>query len=211
MSITAFDQIANAARAVHGDFADAYVARLAAFTPSPTAEQVAVWASTLAGQTASPLPDAVIFDMDGTLVDVRGVRHYVTGEHRDFDSFHRASSFCPPNPKVAALAHSVHEQGMAVVVVTARKHCYRDLSVGWLHKYGVPFDAVFTRPAGDDRPDYQVKRDIQAAVRERFNVLAAVDDNPQVLALWDEVGIRAVVVPGFDPVVDGVLEPQGWV
>lgn len=201
-----FDVVTEAARAVHGDRVDAYVDRLRAFAPNPSPAQVRTWLRTLRMQATSTLPKAFIFDADGTLCDVRGVRHYVTGKYRDFDTFHRASNFCPPNEQVADLANRVSEAGMAVVVTTARQHRYHDLTVGWMAKHGVAMDALFMRADNDTRPDYEVKRDILAVIRRRFNVIGAVDDNPQVLRLWDEVGIAATEVPGFDPQVEGVLE-----
>lgn len=39
------------------------------------------------------LPEAVLFDCDGTLVDVSGIRHLLNGPGR-FDAFHRASAAC---------------------------------------------------------------------------------------------------------------------
>lgn len=40
---------------------------------------------------------ALLVDLDGTLVDVSGIRHFVEGGKRDFDSFHLESVNCPPN------------------------------------------------------------------------------------------------------------------
>lgn len=46
---------------------------------------------------------AVIFDMDGTLVDVSSVRHFVMDKPKDFDAFHAGTAGCPPN--MSALAY----------------------------------------------------------------------------------------------------------
>ncbi|WP_092501608.1 hypothetical protein [Agrococcus jejuensis] len=50
-----------------------------------------------------PLPiadraPAVLFDVDGTLCDVRSIRHHVDGTgRRNFDAFHAESIDCPPH------------------------------------------------------------------------------------------------------------------
>lgn len=43
---------------------------------------------------------AVLVDVDGTLCDVSGIRHYVQSfpKNRNFDKFHRASALCPAIP-----------------------------------------------------------------------------------------------------------------
>jgi FMN phosphatase YigB (HAD superfamily) len=141
--------------------------------------------------------DAVIFDMDGTLCDVRGVRHLLDGPGR-FHAFHTASASCPPNAEVVAAARAEHAAGRAVLIVTARSVRYRAHTAMWLALHDVPSDAMWMRAARDMRPDYEVKRDILAAIRRRYRPVAAWDDNPAVLRLWREQGIAVRVVPGWD-------------
>jgi hypothetical protein len=62
----------------------------------------------------------------------------------------------------------------------------------------VPFDGPFHRPDGDFRPDVQVKRDIFKYLSRHYDIRGAVDDNPNVIALWNEIGIPTEVVPGWD-------------
>lgn len=151
-------------------------------------------------------PNAVIYDMDGTLCDVRPVRHHVRaeeGKSRNFHAFHVESEFCPPNIHVLEMAKETKELGLSVVIVTAREERYRALTDRWLKKHGVEYDTLITRPYGDQRPDYETKKDILAQVSKYYRVVHAVDDNPNVLTLWREHGIAVTEVPGFeDPVED---------
>ncbi|MFG3259776.1 hypothetical protein [Streptomyces sp. NPDC048172] len=141
--------------------------------------------------------EAVIFDMDGTLCDVRGIRHLLDGPG-GFHAFHRASVDCPPHQHVVEAAREAHAAGLAVLVVTARTVRFRPHTAMWLALHRVPSDAMWMRADRDGRPDYEVKRDILARIRERYHPVHAWDDNPNVLALWAREGIPATVVAGWD-------------
>lgn len=148
---------------------------------------------------SSARPNAVIFDMDGTLCDVRSIRHHVrAGKKRNFHAFHMDSAYCPPNLAVLEMAQQCKEKGLAVVIVTAREERYRGLTERWLKTAGIEYDAIYTRPAYDQRRDYETKKEILGKLSKHFRVVHAVDDNPQVLELWKEEGIKTTIVPGFD-------------
>lgn len=142
--------------------------------------------------------DAVLFDMDGTLCDVRSIRHLVEGPRRDFHAFHMASGGCPAHPEVAEAARDARREGRAVIIVTARMECYRHVTSMWLALNGVPSDALLMRRDGDFRKDFIVKREILAKIRRRWNPVHAWDDNPEVIALWKQEGIAYTVVPGWN-------------
>lgn len=141
---------------------------------------------------------AIIFDMDGTLADVRGIRHYVREDPRNFDKFHRGSNFVLPNWNVVKVHRAAMDAGLVPLIVTARMGMYRKATVGWLEKYGIDFERIYMRPSSDIRPDHDVKADILRLIRERYDPVRAVDDNPNVLALWMSEGIPVTVVPGWD-------------
>lgn len=142
--------------------------------------------------------DAVIFDVDGTLCDVRPIRHYVAGPERNFDRFHNASLFCSPNQRVMEIHNEAVVLGLAIVVVTARDEKYERVTRDWLFKHEVFYDALFMRPWGDGRRDFVVKREILQAIRESgLNPVLAVDDNPSVLELWRSEKIPTIEIPGW--------------
>lgn len=147
--------------------------------------------------------DAVIFDVDGTLCDVRSVRHHVqvTPEQRykDFRAFHDAAASCPPHEWVAEAARQAEAAGLAVLVVTARMAQWMEQTVWWLLLNDVPFKQLYMRRNGDSRRDFEVKREILSLIRaDGFNPVHAYDDNPNVLQLWTREGIPTTVVPGWD-------------
>jgi phosphoglycolate phosphatase-like HAD superfamily hydrolase len=143
----------------------------------------------------------VIVDVDGTLADVSGIRHYVLDDPRrkNFEKFHAASSYVTPMPLVAELVRALAGLGFDIVILTSRKERWRHRTRAWLGKWDIPFDALGMRSDDDERRDDDVKRDLYAAMRRRgYEPVLALDDNPTVVALWQALSIPTVVVPGWD-------------
>lgn len=152
---------------------------------------------------------AVIVDVDGTLVDVSSIRHHVrkaqnpdgTWKKKNFDAFHRDSVNCPPILGTLCMLEQWIEEGAEIIIVTARSERYYPQTAWWLAENEVPHAAIYMRTEGDYRQDYVVKREILERIRQRWHVVHAIDDNPSVIALWEEEGIGTTVVPGWeDPV-----------
>lgn len=142
---------------------------------------------------------AVIADVDGTLCDVSSVRHYVLNKPKNFDKFHQASRFCPPHQMALDWCKGYHDQGYAVIVVTGRMHDHHEVTYQWLREHmPCPFFGPFMRPHKDLRSDVEVKREIYHQLTQTFNVKACIDDNPRIIALWEELGLSVTVVPGWD-------------
>ncbi len=139
--------------------------------------------------------DAVIADLDGTLVDVSTVLHHLEGEERDFRAFHAASATCPPHPEVVAAVRAAHEAGRAVLVVTSREFVWRDLTLDWLVQHDVPYDELVMRVVGDFRPDHVVKAEMLDQVeKDGYAVLEAWEDTEDVAELWRSRGITVHLV-----------------
>jgi predicted kinase len=151
---------------------------------------------------------AIIFDMDGTLTDVRPIRHLVRGKYRDFDSFHRSSLWMPPNHQVLEMAFDAENNGYAIVIVTARSEPYREVTQKWLDELGVNYDNIYMRKDGDMRKDYLVKEEILAEIEKDYDIVHAIDDNPAVNFLWGQHGIHTTIVPGFDDEPDPIRDSE---
>lgn len=150
----------------------------------------------------------IIFDMDGTLTDVRSIRSFVRGKYRNFDMFHRSSYFCPPNQEVLDMAFDADEQGYALVIVTARNETYREVTQAWLDRFNVPYDNIYMRADDDFRKDFDVKQDILAKINEDYDIVHAVDDNPAVRDVWLKNGIETTIVPGFHDEIDPIKDQE---
>lgn len=152
--------------------------------------------------------EAIVFDVDGTLCDVRTVRHFVEsstraqGFKRDFESFHSGSLECPPHTQVLQMAIRAHNFGFAVLVVTGREARWRELTLKWLNANHVPFDELWTRVDRDYRPDRMVKAEIAGVISERYRALLAIDDRLDIIDVWQRAGISTMLVS-----TDGEISP----
>ena len=147
---------------------------------------------------------AIIVDMDGTLADVRGIRHHLIpptpkpkGWFKDFHAFHTESVNVPINESVRDAAIRAHMFGVDVLIVTARRHMYRHQTAWFLALHGVPSDALIMRGNKDGRPDYEVKHDMLNQIQSRWDVLHAYDDNPSIIKLWKENDIPTTIIEGW--------------
>jgi len=155
------------------------------------------------------LKKAVIVDVDGTLVNVSSIRHHVrkalkpdgTYTKKNFDAFHKESIDCPAIWSTLDKVHSFWSMERCdILIVTARGEPYRKTTEKWLEKYAVPCTELFMRKEKDYRADVDVKRDIYKEIqdRNRWKVVYAIDDNPSIVRLWQDLGIYVFVVPGWE-------------
>lgn len=141
------------------------------------------------------IKDAIIFDMDGTLVNVNSlVQKYMKGKYRNFDRFHRDSLWAPPHVEVLQMAHDAAENNIPVIITTARKEVYREVTQAWLDKHGVQYENIFMRKSDDNRPDVEVKTDILEEINKYYNIVHAVDDRREVIDLWKSNNIYTTEV-----------------
>lgn len=137
---------------------------------------------------------AVIVDMDGTLCDVSGVLH-LQAEPDGFSAFHQACAECPSHQAVVDWCVEQHGWGHAIVIVTGRDVWTRDLTTRWLSEHlPVPVDGLHMRPVGDFRSNAEVKREIHSDLTLTYEIRAAIDDDPEIVGLWQEAGIPVLAM-----------------
>lgn len=143
-------------------------------------------------------PTAHIYDVDGTLANVDPYLHHVRGSNRDYNAFHEASIDALPNIDVLEMLNNSVSDGHAILIVTSRKEKWRGLTSMWLAKNNARSHALFMRSDDDNRPDYEVKKDILDKINKYWDVVHAVDDNPNVISLWKENGIPTTKIGTWD-------------
>lgn len=143
-------------------------------------------------------PLAYIFDVDGTLANVDPYIHHVRGSNRDYEAFHEASVDALPNFEVVQMLNEAFFDQMHILIVTSRKEKWRGLTSYWLAKNDIGHHALYMRSDDDDRPDYEVKKDILININKHWNVFHAVDDNPNVIRLWQDYGIPTTKIGDWD-------------
>ena len=157
---------------------------------------------------------AIICDVDGTLCDVRTIRHYVERPadaqrfRANFELFHSASEACPAFPQVIQLISALALDGYVIVIVTAREARWAELTERWLDQHGVRRVALITRRDLDYRPDAVVKAEICAEIQARYEPRLAIDDRDDILAVWSAASIPTLRV-GEAGTLSQVVWPGG--
>ena len=146
--------------------------------------------------------------MDGTLCDVSAVIH-LQAEPDGFTAFHEACAQCPPHPAVIDWCLDYHMRGHEILIVTGRDAWARELTERWLSEH-LPVRAagLHMRADGDFRSNIAVKREIHRGLALTYDIVAAIEDDPEIVGLWLEVGIPVTMVldcGGVSPPVDGTL------
>jgi hypothetical protein len=143
-------------------------------------------------------PTAYIFDVDGTLANVDPYLHLVRGSNRDYNAFHEASIDALPNLDVVEMLNTAVADRHSILVVTSRKEKYRGLTSMWLAKNNIRSHGLFMRSDYDNRPDYEAKKDMLDKISILWNVVHAVDDNPNVIKLWQDHDIPTTKIGTWD-------------
>lgn len=145
-------------------------------------------------------PPAAIFDVDGTLCDVRSVRKYVEPNHailnfkKDYARFHRESIGCPPHTQVVKLARHLRTKNIKILVVSGRQERWLGITKQWLAKWNIEYDDIYLRGDRDFRPDIQLKAQIGERILEKYHPIVAVDDRDDIIAAWKRIAIPTVKV-----------------
>ncbi len=88
-----------------------------------------------------------VFDLDGTLADVRHRLPFLQQRPRDWDAFFRAAADDPPLVKGVALALETAERCELAYLTGRPEHCRTD-SVQWLRQHGLPAGRLLMRARG---------------------------------------------------------------
>lgn len=134
------------------------------------------------------LPDAVIFDIDGTLADMAGKRGPFEWTKVGGDD---ARSL------IVEMAKHYSRLGYHIIVCSGRDEVCRDETIGWLDEHlrsHYIWKDLYMRKEGDMRKDNAVKEEIfWTHLAESYNIVACVDDRPQMIRLWHELKIPTVI------------------
>ena len=134
------------------------------------------------------LPDAVIFDMDGTLSLLNGRNPY-------------DASTCEqdlPNPQVVELYH-LYKDKYKIILCSGREDKYREQTKKWLANNNIEYAHLYMRNSDDFRKDSIIKTEIyEKFIAPNYNVKVVVDDRAQVIKVWRELGFTVFQVAEGD-------------
>jgi predicted kinase len=127
------------------------------------------------------LPEAVIFDIDGTLA-IMGKRSEYDWQRVDIDD---------PQDVVIEQIEFHKSKGRKILLVSGRDEVCRDKTEYWLNFYNIHFDELLMRPKDSRDKDYRVKKVLyNEQIKDRFHVWVVYDDRLQVIKkAWYELGL----------------------
>jgi predicted kinase len=132
------------------------------------------------------LPFCVIFDLDGTLACI--------GNRSPYDSKNCAQDYV--NISIDYLRSLLFKySGAKVIIFSGRKDDAEEETKLWLLKNGMNYDELHMRRADDNRKDSLIKLEMfYEYIRDKYNVIFAVDDRDQVVKMWRDLGITCLQV-----------------
>lgn len=143
-------------------------------------------------------------DVDGTVADLTHRRVYVATKPKNWPAFEKTMHLDAPiwsviNAVKALRHHGPRYGGWKVVIMTGRGAQNRQVTEDWLGKHGVPYDAIYTRAAGDYRKDSIVKLELLEQARaDGWEPDVVFDDRNQVVDMWRENGVPCIQVAEGD-------------
>ncbi len=128
----------------------------------------------------------VIFDIDGTLADIKHRLHHIKQSPKDWDSFNKLMDHDTLKEEVYWLLQRCFDAGFNIALVSGRQERYRSVTVKWLETRGINFEELHMRPIGDKRSDWEVKEEIliNEFLKPRRKIFFVVDDRDAVVAMW---------------------------
>lgn len=136
----------------------------------------------------------ILFDIDGTLADIRHRRIHLERKKPDWQAFHAEIGSDTPNGPIVELYKSLwmaatHE----LVLVTGRHERSRTLTEQWLAWNEIPFGRILMRADDDFRADYVIKEEIlMELLKTGKEIEFVVDDRQQVVDMWRRNGITCL-------------------
>jgi phosphoglycolate phosphatase-like HAD superfamily hydrolase len=136
----------------------------------------------------------VLFDIDGTLADIRHRRACLEAVPPDWKTFNAAMGDDVPNFAVVDLYKVLWASGVYdLILVTGRNESSRKITEQWLIWNEIPFSRLMMRADRDNRADHLIKAEIlDQLIGEGCRIAFTVDDRQQVVDMWRRRGIMCL-------------------
>lgn len=132
------------------------------------------------------IPNAVVFDVDGTLSHTNNKRGIFDWNKVYLDDIDE-------KVKETLLIHK--RVGYKIIIVTGRDGSCEQMTKDWLDLHEVPYDYFYIRKEGDYRKDTIIKKEIyENNIKDKFNLLGVYDDRDVVTTMWRELGVKCFQV-----------------
>lgn len=137
---------------------------------------------------------AVVFDMDGVLSDAVNRQHFLESPRRDWRAFFDACGDDPLIEEVARLTELLDPE-LVLVLLTARPVRVRPQTLAWLERYGLRWDLLVMRDAGDYGSAPEFKQDTVHELRSRgFDLRLAFEDDRRNVDMFHAEGVPCIYI-----------------
>ena len=140
----------------------------------------------------------VIFDVDGTLMDLDHRRKYLDGSmgKKDWKAFVDDTKLDTPKDQIHSVAKALAAQGHRIVILTGRNQAQHDITA--LQLKDIPYDTMIMRPDDNYDQDQILKSGmLDHLISIGYNPTLVFDDRDTVVDMWRDRGlICCQVAPG---------------
>lgn len=147
-------------------------------------------------------PSIVIVDLDGTLALNQHRFHLINNEigKPDWEKYFLACDQDVLNIPVAETVRSLKEAGHKIHIFSARGKVAYDLTIEWLTKHSIAYDALTMREIGDFTPDEELKKQWLLSKYPKYaqDILCVFDDRDKVVDMWRALGLSCFQVAQGD-------------
>lgn len=142
-----------------------------------------------------PIFPYIVFDIDGTLADIKHRLHHIINpeEKKDWEAFNAASEYDALNKHIAAINYRMCGRSRyGSIIVSGRSENYRSITEKWLLQHNIYCDYIFMRQSGDFRSDAIIKEEIIINNIKDAPILFVVDDRDRVVEVWRKHGYKCL-------------------
>lgn len=136
-------------------------------------------------------PNAIVFDLDGTLCNVLHRRQFVATKPRNWNAWNAGIINDTPNQPVLEVFNALKDR-FPIFFVSGRSDDYRDVTIQWFEKHGIyeyDYNGLLMRKYKDNRDDAIVKSEIADEIEKNYNIFAVFDDRKRVVDMWVNRGV----------------------
>ncbi len=147
-------------------------------------------------------PEWVIFDLDGTLAEIKHRLHLITpttaqekfaaehGDYRpDWDAFNMACNKDEPKRHIIELLKMCQHYGKSIAIFSGRMETAKERTIEWLQRHEIKYDVLEMRKSKDYRSDTEVKKEMFFKHFSQHQIWFVVDDRDCVVQLWRDLGL----------------------
>jgi len=142
----------------------------------------------MSSRTTEKIMKLALFDIDGCISSCEWRSRIA--KDKKYDLFHSLSIYDEPIDSVTTGLKRLHTIGCEIHLITGRTEKYRQITMSWLAKYGIPYHSLYMRPDDDFRKASKLK---MAYINDNFDIssiLLFVEDNGHTMKSAKEAGIN---------------------